>query len=144
MSTSAEEVNSTVLNPALNVLAASTLSSKRLRHRFARAVMNGIFLKNGRHGQPVLVKLRWQFDKVARYRCAGNSWPGDVRQKPVQRMAEFMKQCSRTIERKQSRLALGWLGEIHDVIDDWLVFAVELVLRLEARSSMRQSASTGD
>ena len=38
----------------------------------------------------------------------------------MQRVAEFMEQRARLVERQQRRLAGAGLGEIHDVVDDRL------------------------
>ena len=57
--------------------------------------------------------------------------PGDVGQHAVQRVAEFVEQRARLVERQQRRLALGRLGEVHHVVDDRARAAAEPVARLQ-------------
>jgi hypothetical protein len=80
--------------------------------------MDRIGVQHLRHGQPVLVELRRQFDEIARHAGAGNGRIGHVREHAVQRVAEFVEQRARVVEGQEGRLALRRLGEIHRVEDD--------------------------
>ena len=66
----------------------------------------------------MLVELRGQFDEIARHRGAGEQRIGHVRQQAMQRVAEFVEQRARVVERQQRRLARRRLGEIADIEDD--------------------------
>ena len=66
----------------------------------------------------MLVELRGQLDEIARHRRSRDRRIGDVRQQPVQAVAELVEQRARVIERQQRRLALLALGEVHHVDDD--------------------------
>ncbi len=101
---------------------------QRLRHRLAGLAVPGIGFQDLRHLQPVLVKLRGQFDEVARHRGAGEQRIGHIGQEAVQRMAEFVEQRARVVEGEQRRLAGGGLGEIADIDDDRVDIAGELFL----------------
>jgi hypothetical protein len=106
------------------------LVEQGLRHRLAGLEMHGIALQDSGHRQPVLIKLRRQLDEIARNTGAGNGRVGNIRQHAVQRVAEFVEQRARVVERQQRRLAFRRLGEVADIIDDWQ-FAVAAVLQLK-------------
>src|SRR5204862_6610442 len=72
-----------------------------VRQRFACLVMPGKLPKHLRLLLPVLVKLRGQFDEIGEYAGAGQRRIGDIRQHPVQAMAELMKQRPRVVWRQQ-------------------------------------------
>src|SRR5689334_11417225 len=74
------------------------LVEQRLRHRLAGFAMPGVFLEDLRRLQPVLVKLRRQFDEVRRYRGASQQRIGDVGKEAVQRMAELVEQSAGVLE----------------------------------------------
>ena len=76
----------------------------------------------------MLVELRRQLDEIARHRGAGEQRIGHVRQQAVQRVAEFVEQRARVVERQQRRLARRRLGEIADVEDDRADVAGKLFL----------------
>ena len=101
---------------------------QRLRHRLAGLAVPGVGFQDLRHLQPVLVKLRGQFDEVAGHRGAGEQRIGHVGQQAVQRMAEFVEQRARVVEGEQRRLAGGGLGEVADIDDDRADIAGELFL----------------
>ncbi|MDT4860932.1 hypothetical protein FQZ97_955160 [compost metagenome] len=115
------------VEPCIERAGREHLVEQRLWHRFARAIMHGILFQNGWHGQPMLIELRWQFDKVARNGGAGNCWPGHIRQKPMQRMAELMEQCARVVQRKQRWFTGLGFCKIHHIVDDRLLPGIELM-----------------
>ena len=45
----------------------------------------------------------------------------------MQCMTEFVEQRARIVKREQGRFTCLWLRKIHDVVDDWLLSAIELV-----------------
>ena len=67
MSTMAEARNSTVAKPWLKLRAASSFSSSGFGHGLAGLVMAGETRQHLRLFQPMFVKLRRQFDKIARH-----------------------------------------------------------------------------
>ncbi len=91
---------------------------QRLGHRRAGAVMQSEAAQNLFLLQPMFIKLRGKFDEVARDIGAGQQRIGHVRQEPMQRMAEFMKERARIVEAQETGFALGRLHEIQSVDDD--------------------------
>ena len=83
------------------------------RHRSTRRMVPRVFFQHLRHFQPMFIQLAWQFDKIARHRCAGYKAIGHIRQHLVQGMAKFMKQRARIVIRQQARLPLGKVAHIH-------------------------------
>ena len=101
---------------------------KVLRHRLAGLVVQREAAQHLRLLQPVLVKLRRQFDEIGGDIGAGNFRIGDARQQAVQRVAEFVEQRARILEAEQRRLAVGGLGKIADIDDERRDIAGELFL----------------
>ncbi len=94
--------------------------------------MQRVALEDRGHRQPVLKELRGQLDEIARDRRPGERGVGDVRQEPVQRVAELVEQGARVVHRQERRLAPGGLGEVADVVDHGRLAAVDPVLRRSA------------
>ncbi len=101
-STKAQDVYSTVAKLLVEGAGRQQFVEHGLRHRRAGLGVQRIFLQNLRHFQPVLVKLRRQFDEVARHRGAGEQRIGHVRQQAMQAVAEFVKQSAGVVEGQQS------------------------------------------
>ncbi len=101
---------------------------QRLGHRLTRAVMQGEAAQNLLLLQPMLVELRGKFDEIARDIGAGQQRIGHIRQQPVQRMAEFVKERARIVEAQEAGFALGRLHEIQHIDDDRQDLAIELFL----------------
>ena len=103
-------------------------SQEIVRQWLAGLVVPGELLQHLRLLLPVLVELRGQFDEIGEHAGAGQRGIGDVRQHPVQPMAEFVEQGPGIVGRQQGWLALGPLGEIADIDDQRRDIAVELLL----------------
>ena len=74
---------------------------QRLRHRLIGHGVTCVLPQYFRHFEPVLIKLRRQFDEIAWHCGPRKQRISDVRQHAVQRVAKFMKQRARVIERQQ-------------------------------------------
>ena len=81
--------------------------------------------------EPMFVKLRREFDEVARDIRAGQGGIDDVGQETMQSVAKFVKQSARLINAEQAGFAGRGLGEIHHIDDDGLDRAIELLLVAE-------------
>src|SRR5262245_8643669 len=91
---------------------------QRLGHRLTGPAVTRVLLQYLRYFQPMLVKLRGQFDEVAGYRGSRKQGIRDVRQHSVQRVAELVKQSARVIEGQQRGFPRRWLRKIANVHDD--------------------------
>ena len=107
------------------------LVHERLRHRLAGFGVEREAAQHLRLLDPMLVKLRGKLDEVAGDMGSGNARIGDVRENPVQSVAEFMKERPRFVDAHQARLALGSLGEIHHIDHDRQLRAIEFLLAAE-------------
>src|SRR4029453_19413718 len=74
---------------------------QRLGHRLTGAAVTRVLLQYLRYFQPMLVQLRGQFDEVAGHRGSRKQGIRDVRQHPVERVAELVKQGARVMERRR-------------------------------------------
>ena len=116
-SISAEETNSTVAKPWLNLRAAKEALQQVVRQRLAGLVVAGELPQHLRLLLPVLVELRGQFDEIGEHAGAGQRGIGHVRQHAVQAVAEFVEQGAGVVRRQQRGLAVGALGEVADIDD---------------------------
>ena len=124
----AEATYSTVPKPWSKLRAAMSRCSSVFGHRLAGLIVPGEAAQDVRLLEPVLVKLRRQFDEIGGDVGAGNGRIGDRREQPVQRVAELVEQSARVIEAEQRRLARRRLGEIADIDDQRTNVAGELFL----------------
>ena len=60
-------------------------------HGRAGLVVLGVVRKHRRIAGPVLVELRWEFDKIARHRCPGEAGILGVGEHAVQRVTELVE-----------------------------------------------------
>src|SRR5580658_10294411 len=67
--------------------------------------------------EPMLVKLRWQFEKIYGDTEASYLRISDGREQAVQGMAKFVEQLARIREAQQRRLAVEGLGKIANIDD---------------------------
>ena len=87
-------------------------------NRRAGPVVARVPLQHRRLVEPVLEELRRQLDEVAQHAGARQPLVADVRQQPVQAVAELVKERARVVEAQQRRLAGRGLGEVVVVDDD--------------------------
>src|SRR4030088_2305393 len=78
-SISAEETNSTVAKPWLNLRAAKDPLKQIARQRLAALVVPRELAQHLRLLLPVLVELRWQFDEIGEHAGAGQRGVGHLR-----------------------------------------------------------------
>ena len=95
--------------------------------------MPGVAIEDFRRQQPVLVKLRRQFDEIAHDAGAGNAGIGDIRQQPVQPVTKFVEQRAGIVDAQKRWLAGRALHEIQHIDDDRFHLAVEPLLIAVAR-----------
>ena len=101
---------------------------QRLGHRLAGSMMGGEAAQDFRPLEPMLVELRGKLDEIARDIGARDQRISHVRQHPVQRVAEFVKQRARVVEAQQAVFLRRRLGEVQHVDDDRQDRAVKFAL----------------
>ena len=81
----------------------------------------------------MLVELGGQLDEIGGDAGAGDHRIGDVRQQPVQAVAELVEQGAGIVEGEQRRRAAAGLGEVHHVDDERPDVARKLLLDPQRR-----------
>ena len=84
-------------------------------HRSPRISMGREFVQDGRHTEPMFIKLAGQFHEIARDGGAADAFIGHIRQHLVQSVAEFVKQSPRVVIGQKRGFARLGFGEVAHV-----------------------------